>query len=93
MSRQKINTPAALAVSALLLIVGRTVDAQEPASPRTGREVYESVCAACHGPDGRGGVNSELEKIVKPPISPIALSPRVNPTGAFSPSLTMADRW
>jgi hypothetical protein len=29
--------------------------------------VYETVCASCHGPDGRGGVNVELEKIVKPP--------------------------
>jgi hypothetical protein len=34
---------------------------------RTGRQVYESVCIACHGPDGRGGVNLELEKIKKPP--------------------------
>lgn len=67
MSREKVKTPAALAISVLLLIVGRPVDAQEAASLRTGRQVYESVCIACHGPDGRGGVNPELEKIVKPP--------------------------
>ena len=37
------------------------------APTRTGKQVYESVCVACHGPEGRGGVNLELEKIVKPP--------------------------
>lgn len=36
-------------------------------APRTGREVYESTCIACHGPDGRAGVNLELEQIAKPP--------------------------
>jgi hypothetical protein len=41
--------------------------AQPPAAARTGRQVYESVCIACHGPDGRGGVNLELEKTIKPP--------------------------
>ena len=41
--------------------------AQGAAGSRTGREVYEAVCIACHGPDGRAGVNVELEKIVKPP--------------------------
>ena len=30
---------------------------------RTGRQVYESTCTTCHGPDGKGGVNLELEKI------------------------------
>jgi hypothetical protein len=42
--------------------------AAQPATPaRTGRQVYETVCITCHGPGGRGGVNPELEKIVKPP--------------------------
>jgi hypothetical protein len=41
--------------------------AQPSTAPRTGRQVYESVCIACHGPDGRGGVNLELEKTIKPP--------------------------
>ena len=67
MSRQQVKTLAAVAMSALLLIVGRPVQAQQTAPPRTGRQIYESVCIACHGPDGRGGVNAELEKIVKPP--------------------------
>ena len=43
------------------------VAAQETAPSRTGHEVYETVCITCHGPDGRGGVNPALEKIVKPP--------------------------
>jgi hypothetical protein len=34
---------------------------------RSGRQVYDSICVTCHGPDGRGGVNLELEKVVKPP--------------------------
>ena len=34
---------------------------------RTGREVYETICISCHGPDGKGGVNPELEKVVAPP--------------------------
>ncbi len=59
--------PALLTFSVLLLMVAVPVDAQDAASPRTGRQVYESVCIACHGPDGRGGVNAALEKIVKPP--------------------------
>jgi hypothetical protein len=40
--------------------------AQQPA-PRSGRQVYETLCIACHGPDGRGGVNPALEQIVRPP--------------------------
>ena len=34
---------------------------------RSGREVYESTCIACHGPDGRGMANIELTKIVALP--------------------------
>ena len=67
MSRQKYNRLRALAVSALLLSVGVPVAAQETGPPRTGRQVYETACIACHGPDGRGGVNAELEKIIRPP--------------------------
>jgi hypothetical protein len=40
---------------------------QTPETSRTGRQVYETVCVTCHGPDGKGGVNAALEKIVKPP--------------------------
>ena len=61
-----MHTPAALTVSALLLFA-LPVAAQTTAPSRTGREVYETVCITCHGPDGRGGVNPALEKIVKPP--------------------------
>jgi hypothetical protein len=54
--------PIALAATAAPSAAG-----QPGATPRTGREVYETVCIACHGPDGRGGVNPELEKIKAPP--------------------------
>jgi hypothetical protein len=45
----------------------RPVLGQETPRPKTGREVYETVCIACHGPDGKAGVNQELEKLAKPP--------------------------
>lgn len=35
--------------------------------PGRGQQVYESVCVACHGPDGRAGVNLDLEQIAAPP--------------------------
>jgi mono/diheme cytochrome c family protein len=34
---------------------------QDPQPTRTGKQVYDAVCIACHGPDGRRGVNLELE--------------------------------
>jgi hypothetical protein len=34
---------------------------------RTGRQVYETTCIACHGPSGRGGVNPAIEKLVELP--------------------------
>lgn len=51
--------------AALLFTAAPT--AAQTSTPRTGRQVYESTCATCHGPDGKGGVNAELEKIVTPP--------------------------
>ena len=54
-------------VAAMLCLWIPLQAAAQEAAPRTGRQVYEAVCTACHGPDGRGGVNLELEKIAKPP--------------------------
>lgn len=53
--------------AAFLPLMSLAAEAQPAAQPRTGRQVYEMVCVNCHGPDGRGGVNAELEKIIKPP--------------------------
>jgi hypothetical protein len=50
-----------------LAFLPTTADAQDASAARTGRQIYETVCITCHGPEGRGGVNLELEKIVPVP--------------------------
>jgi hypothetical protein len=56
------------AVIVLALATGRQAVGQPaPRQERSGKEVYDAVCATCHGPDGRGGVNPAIEKIVAPP--------------------------
>lgn len=40
---------------------------QDTAAPRSAQQVYETICIACHGPGGSGGVNLELEKVVALP--------------------------
>lgn len=57
----------ALAGASLFVLAHQTEAGQASQPARTGRQVYEQVCIACHGPDGRAGINVELEKIVKPP--------------------------
>lgn len=67
MSRPRTHLITVLAGAALLEVAVSTAHAQQPLSGRTGREVFETICVTCHGPDGRGGVNPALERIVKPP--------------------------
>jgi hypothetical protein len=67
MSRSSDLLLRGVAIVALLQWMSVAAAAQPAAPERTGRQVYETVCATCHGPDGRGGVNAELEKTVKPP--------------------------
>jgi hypothetical protein len=59
--------PAGYALAALFAVTHGLAEGQERPPARTGRQVYESTCAACHGPNGRGGVNPGLETVVKPP--------------------------
>jgi mono/diheme cytochrome c family protein len=54
-------------IVALLSLIVLPVAASGQTEPRTGKQVYDSICITCHGPDGRGGVNLELEKTVTPP--------------------------
>ena len=37
------------------------------APARTGKEVYESICIICHGPDGKGKANPALTKVIELP--------------------------
>lgn len=67
MSRQRGVSFGAFVLPALLLAVCLPASAQDAGRPRSGKEVYDSACIACHGPDGRGGVNLELEKIAPTP--------------------------
>lgn len=66
MARATDLWPIGLTAAALTLLSWQ-VSGQGTSPPRTGKEIYESVCIVCHGPDGRAGVNQALEKIVKPP--------------------------
>jgi hypothetical protein len=58
---------AALLSTLTLLLLAPLQLAAQGTTPRSGRQVYESICTTCHGPDGKGGVNQELEKVVTPP--------------------------
>lgn len=66
MSRVRVAAIAACA-TVLAVPVSRSFAGQDATGTRTGRQVYEQICITCHGPDGRAGVNLELEKVVKPP--------------------------
>lgn len=67
MSLSRIVWSCALAAASLFVPARQSEAEQAPQPIRTGRQVYEQVCITCHGPDGRAGVNLELEKIIKPP--------------------------
>jgi hypothetical protein len=41
--------------------------AQEIGPTRSGKEVFDTVCATCHGPDGKGGVQPAIEALVLTP--------------------------
>ena len=53
MSARTLFTTAGCVVAGLTMPT--LAAAQEPS--RTGRQVYETICITCHGPEGRGGVN------------------------------------
>ncbi len=66
MDRARVLRSLAIVVGLVLLLPQFTEAGQATEPARTGRQVYEAACATCHGPDGRGGVNLDLEKIIKP---------------------------
>jgi mono/diheme cytochrome c family protein len=68
MCRSRWSVAGRIALGVSLVLVATTVAAQEAATPtRSGREIYESICATCHGPDGKGDVNPDLVKVAPPP--------------------------
>jgi hypothetical protein len=66
MTRNDVVRLSGLA-AALLLASPMTAVARTSETGRTGRQVYESICITCHGPDRRGGVNQAIEKLVTLP--------------------------
>src|SRR5690349_20479397 len=67
MAPARIVANIAAVATVLAVPVAAVFAGQDAAGSRTGRQVYEQICITCHGPDGRAGVNLELEKTVKPP--------------------------
>jgi len=65
-SSMAFRARAVLGFTVALLAIPIAAVAQ-PAERRSGREVYETTCINCHGPDGRAGVNAAIEAIAKPP--------------------------
>lgn len=78
--------------------VSEAAGAQPADAERSGREVYESICITCHGPDGKGTVNSALTQIIQPPdfsdcsfasrerdLDWLAVAHRGGPARGFSP--------
>jgi hypothetical protein len=63
--RRRVRRIAAIAV--FLIVAARMSEGGQAQTTRTGKEIYETICITCHGPTGKGGVNLELEKIIKPP--------------------------
>lgn len=67
MSRTRLARLVEFGAAAVLLSAPLLWAGQDARAGRSGREVYESTCAACHGADGRGHGNGALEKIIQPP--------------------------
>jgi hypothetical protein len=67
MARNDVSILSWLVAAAFLVTSPMAAAGQTAQGGRTGRQVYESVCITCHGPDGRGGVNKEIEKLVTLP--------------------------
>ncbi len=65
MDRAEFSWTGPIVVGVSLALVATAAAAQQSAT--RGREVYETICISCHGPDGKGGVNLELEKVQAPP--------------------------
>ncbi len=72
-------------VSSLLILIGCS---QEESGPRSGVELFNSYCAACHGPEGRGKFLRGIPANILTHKSPVELSQLIR-RGQSHPEATM----
>ena len=44
----------------LAMLHAQTTQGQQDNAPRTGKELYQAACSACHGPDGKGTPQTQV---------------------------------
>ena len=65
MALRSLSLSASAVALALLLAACGGSDASDTTPMRAGRDVYGSICSACHGPVGQGGVGPALDEVLE----------------------------
>lgn len=63
--RSRLSTIAVLAALLVALLAACGSGEPEPAPMSTGRDIYGSICSACHGAVGQGGTGPALDGVVE----------------------------
>jgi cytochrome c553 len=86
------------AALALTASASEAAGTESRGAEKTGREVYESICITCHGPNGKGTINAALTQVIQLPdfsdcsfasrerdLDWLAVAHRGGPARGFSP--------